>query len=186
MTPDPKWLEILKASGWQTTAIATAIGITFSLIHSGVLPSPDPLVIVIIATMGIISGCLAIASLLSFLYRFIAINYLIAQWWQRRQEGQAVEKYVHHMTEKEREIVAYLLYKNQKTFTCEVDGGYANTLISRGIVVRALRPGQSFSQSDMPVSIPDHVWDVLVKHKNNFPYTKTDKAYPWRVSWMVR
>ena len=27
MTPDPKWLEILKANGWQTTALACAFSV---------------------------------------------------------------------------------------------------------------------------------------------------------------
>jgi hypothetical protein len=27
MAPDPRWLEILKASGWQTTALAVASGL---------------------------------------------------------------------------------------------------------------------------------------------------------------
>lgn len=187
MTPDSKWLEILKASGWQTTAIAIAIGITFSLIHNGVLASPDPLAIVIIATIGITSGCLAIASILSSAFQVIPISQLIARWWRRRQEGLDVEKYIPYMTVKERDIIAYLLCKNEKTFECEMTGGYANTLISRGIVVRTLRPGQSFSPSDMPVSIPDHVWDVLVKHKNKFPYSATDdNGHPWRIPWGAR
>ena len=33
MTPDPKWLEILKASGWQTTGLACAFGVFLLLPH---------------------------------------------------------------------------------------------------------------------------------------------------------
>jgi acyl-coenzyme A synthetase/AMP-(fatty) acid ligase len=94
------------------------------------------------------------------------------------------------MTPKEREIVSYLLRKNQKMFTCTSDGGYANTLISKGIVVCALLGGQVFIESDVPFKIPDPVWDVLLKHKANFPYTKPKpgetEVYPWHIHWMSR
>lgn len=93
----------------------------------------------------------------------------VDQYLKRRNYLKTIENYIPHMTDKEREIIAYLLNKNQKTFTCAVDGGYANTLMSRGIVV------------------PDEVWDILVKHKNQFPYKPTDdKPHPWRIPWMAR
>ncbi|MHB8483387.1 MAG: super-infection exclusion protein B [Nitrospiria bacterium] len=186
VTPDPKWLEILKASGWQTSAIAAGCGIIFALINTGLLPSPGATAMVLIASAGIICGCLAITSILSALFRFIPVNHLIVQWWQHRQIRHSVEKYIPYMTDKEKEIIAWLLKKNQKTFTCDVDGGYANTLISRGIVVPALRSGQTFSTNNMPVVIPDHIWDVLERHKDRFPYTPTDDTHPWRIHWMAR
>jgi hypothetical protein len=42
MTPDPKWLEILKASGWQTTALAVAFGLFILAGRTGWLSSLDP------------------------------------------------------------------------------------------------------------------------------------------------
>ena len=109
------------------------------------------------------------------------------QYIKRRNHWKTIENYIPHMTDKEREIIAYLLNKNQKTFTCAADGGYANTLMSRGIVVVAMRWGHIFDEERMPVTIPDKVWNILVKHKNCFPYKPTDeKAHPWRISWMVR
>ncbi len=42
MTPDPKWLEILKASGWQTSALGAAFGTILLLMHVHWLVSPDP------------------------------------------------------------------------------------------------------------------------------------------------
>src|ERR1035438_7219151 len=50
-----------------------------------------------------------------------------------RRSKREVERYIPHMTTKEREIIAYLLAKNQKTFLAAIDGGHAATLLSRGI-----------------------------------------------------
>jgi hypothetical protein len=94
------------------------------------------------------------------------------------------------MNEHDKEIIAYLLAKNQKAFTAAADGGYAITLMGEGIVKVTLRPGQPYHADDVPMRIPDHVWDVLVRHNDQFPYSprkdgKTE-PYPWRVHWMLR
>jgi len=37
----------------------------------------------------------------------------------------------------------------------------------------------------IPFKVPDHVWDVFVKHKSEFPNTWEDgEPYPYSVSWM--
>lgn len=51
-------------------------------------------------------------------------------------------------------------------FTVESDGAHAATLMSMGIVVPALQLGQMFRRTDMPVTIPDSVWNVLQKRKH--------------------
>ena len=53
-----------------------------------------------------------------------------------------VQKYISLMTPKEREIIGYLLAKNQRMFTYKLDGGYASTLISRNIIRCALQHRQ--------------------------------------------
>ena len=95
------------------------------------------------------------------------------------------------MTTKEREIIGYLLAKNQKMFDYTADGGDANTLISRRIVVCAMLPGQSYTNYGVTFKIPEHVWDVLIKHKAEFPYTlpkpgEKTEPYPWAIHWMAR
>jgi hypothetical protein len=98
------------------------------------------------------------------------------------------ERYIPFMTEKEKQIIGYLLKHNQKTFTAAVDGGYAVTLIARGIIVRQMAPGQQALEQDVPMGVPEHIWEVLQNHKDEFPY-KPDihrgvEAYPWRqVLW---
>ncbi len=111
----------------------------------------------------------------------------VGKYQRQRNSLKAIEKYIPYMTDKEIKIIAYLLNHNQKTFTCASDGGYASTLFSHGIVKIAARPGQTFNEEDMPATIPDDVWYILVKHKDQFPYKPTkDKAHPWRIPWRVR
>jgi hypothetical protein len=92
--------------------------------------------------------------------------------------------YIPHMSAKEKEIVAYLLVANEKSFTAAADGGHAVTLISRGIGVRHMIPGQQALSDDVPFGIPDNVWAVLEKNKDKFPVGTVDfnEPYPWRMS----
>jgi hypothetical protein len=91
------------------------------------------------------------------------------------------------MTPDERAIIGYLLAENQKTFTCDHDGGNAATLISRGIVVLLVRPGQVVDPLNVPMTIPDPLWNILQAHKEQFPHRRNaEEGHPWRVNWMVR
>lgn len=102
-------------------------------------------------------------------------------------EAKQVEEYIPFMTEKDREIIAYLLHRNQRMFTCEPDGGHARLLLSRGIVQIAARHGQQVDYSHVPFEIPMGVWRVLEKHREQFPYSgDDDDPHPWRVHWMAR
>ncbi len=94
------------------------------------------------------------------------------------------------MSDKERQIIGYLLKYRRKTFDSADDGGYAAPLIARGIVVVAGVGGQRIDLERVPMAVPDHVWEVLEKHADEFPHRpdmngKTEMQ-PWRVPWMVR
>lgn len=79
-----------------------------------------------------------------------------------------------------------LLAKNKKTFTAASDGGYAATLLSRGIVRVHGQRGQNINLQNVPMTIPDHLWDVLIQCKNEFPYNSNgNEPYPWRVHCMA-
>ena len=188
MTPDPRWLEILKASGWQTTAIAAACGVFLLIAAWGWLPPLPAIVTLAVVFTFLVCTFLALASMGSALFQFIPLKVWILHYVYRRREERAIREYIPHMTEEEREIVAYLLAKNQKSFTGAMDGGRAATLISRRIIVRALQPQQVFLADDVPFMIPDHVWTVLHHHRERFPYTPKDdvEAHPWREHWMAR
>jgi hypothetical protein len=166
MSLDYRWLDILKASGWQTTAIATACGLFLLLAHWGWLP-PLATWMIQIATFGLVlCGLLAIAAILG--------SAPVQSWIVHRitilKQKRAARDYIPYMTDQDRKIISYLLAKNQKTFMYTQDGGYAVTLISRKIIVCDLQPGQAFSPHHISFSIPDHIWSVLLEHKNEFPY----------------
>jgi hypothetical protein len=193
MMPDPKWLEILKASGPQTTALAFAFGAMLLVIRSGYIVSTDEWFTALHAFCWLaflVSSSLSLASISHVAADFLEPRLRLVAWLRRRQQRKAVRNYIPFMTDKERKIIAYLLHYKQKTFTAASDGGFAATLISRQILVRALAPGQMFSGENMPLAVPDHVWDVLAEHKDQFPYSSPQSRHgvepsPWRVPWMA-
>lgn len=97
---------------------------------------------------------------------------------------------IDQMTPVERKIIGCLLARNQRMFTNTDDGGHANTLIAKRIVVRARAPGLVFTALDVPFEIPELAWAILMERKSEFPYTasNTDEVEPdpWRVHWMAR
>jgi hypothetical protein len=104
-----------------------------------------------------------------------------------QEDERQIEEELGELTEREREILAYLLHHNQRMFECALDGGNARMLISRGIVRRALRPGQVFDSENVPMEIPKRIWTVLKKRRSMFPYSPSNgRAHPWRVHWMLR
>lgn len=107
---------------------------------------------------------------------------------QLARDQQRIVDEIQYMTDDEREIIAYLLAHNQRMFTNTPDCGHASTLVSKGIVVPAVRDGQVFTYFEMPFSVPDHVWAVLKRHRREFPYDPPPRGeterHPWRRSWM--
>jgi hypothetical protein len=189
INPDPKWLEILKASGWQTTAIAIACSVFLFLSHIGLLPPLPDWATLVVWFIGLICGCLAVASWCSAAYNFFPLHiwYLHYQGIWRAKRG--LHKYIPYMTPEEKEIIGYLLAKNQKTFTAAADGGHGATLLSRGIIIVLAQHGQQLDSENIPMTIPDPLWDVFVKRKKEFPYsppTIGEESHPWRVHWMAR
>ena len=190
MTPDPKWLEILKASGWQTTALATAFGVMLLVIHLGWVTPPVLWFTAFCVLAFLICLCLALASIGHAITDFLQPRIWLAHWSHERQQQKAAGEYIPFMTDVEKQIIAYLLHHNQKTFTAPLDGGHAATLISRGIVFQITARGQAVHPEDVPHTIPDHVWNVLAEHKDKFPYAPQPEGdiepHPWRVHWMLR
>src|SRR6266849_7796713 len=160
MSADPRWLEILKASGWQTTALTAAAALTLYLNAAKRFPIPlDSWVIQTAEVSLLVCGCLSLASIGSSIAKASSgPRARLARRWAIRKAQHQVEKDIPSMTTKEREIIGYLLTKNQKMFDYTADGGDANTLISKQIVVCAMLPGQSYTDFGVPFKVPDHIW----------------------------
>lgn len=188
---DPKWLEILKASGWQTTALTVACVVIIVLIKQGVIPTTDsPLWIAVPSVFGVIFGCLSLAAIGNALVTAFEPGKRIKYWLFMRKKTKEAEAFIPYMTDRDRNIIGYLLYHNQKTFQAGSDGGYAAPLIAKGIIRVACNQGQIIGHSWVPFEIPDFAWDVLVKNKASFPYKPPPKGetevHPWAIHWMVR
>ena len=186
-TPDPRWLELLKATAWQTFAVACASGVFLMGSRQGWLPKTSELLLSIAAFAFLLCSALTIASVVSGVLQFFGVRQRFIRWMRRRREERELATYIPHMTHEERAIIAYLLARDQKTIIADQDGGHAMTLISRGVLVRALRPGQVFNLLECPFAVPDHLWDVLVEQRDAFPHqVDPEQPYPWRKHWMAR
>jgi hypothetical protein len=189
MGADPRWLEILKASGWQTAALTAASALILYGNAKKLLPAPlEPWMIQGAEVSLLVFGCLFLASIgTSIVKASSGPRAMLAYRWAIRRAQHQVAKDIPSMTFKEREIIGYLLGNDLKMFSSTADGGYANTLISKRIVVCGVLPGQVVTGFQVPFKVPEHVWEVLVKHKAEFPNTwKTGDPFPWSVSWMER
>jgi hypothetical protein len=191
MTPDPKWLEILKASGWQTTFLAVGCAAFLALAHWGAIPTDAlPLIIPAMWAGLIVCASLATASIGQAAAKTFPVHTWVRQWRRKREVQKAVGKYIPFMSPKDRQIIGHLLHHRQKTFLCASDGGHATALIARGIVNVAARPGQMLDLEDVPHTIPDYIWEVLEQHRDQFPHRpEMDgrvEVDPWRVHWMAR
>jgi hypothetical protein len=138
----------------------------------------------------LVCASLALASIGHAIADFLQPRKWLAEWIFVKQQRKDVREYIPFMTKQEKEILAYLLAKHQKIITADQDGGYAATLISHGILRRALQPYQVSTATNVPFTVPDHVWDELTQQREAFPYTPPNRRdgvepHPWRVPWMA-
>lgn len=178
--------DILKATAAQAFALAVACFIFLYLARSGFLPPLEPWMILLTTFVGVFAGVLWVAFVVRDTWKLIDISAYWRRWQHGRARRKSVAAYIPFMNEDERRIVGYLLEHSQKSFDCALDGGYAATLIARGIVVRAARPGQVFDQEHVPMAVEDDVWEVLMEHSHLFPPHYEGGTHPWRVPWMAR
>jgi hypothetical protein len=191
VAPDPKWLEILKASGWQTTFLAVGCAVFLVLVKLDIIVvEPWPWIVPAVALALIVCTALALASIAQASIETVPVHKWVERWLAKRKARRRIAGYIPFMNDQERQIIGYLLKHRQKSFTCASDGGRAATLISRGIIVVAARQGQMVDMEDVPMVVPDHAWEVLEQHRDQFPHRPEMNGdvemYPWREHWGVR
>lgn len=177
-----EWLKnLLRVNGQAAFAIALACGILLWIDHKGIFTLSSGIKETIVI-LGVFSACVAVTNLGSTISKWL--HPIIHGEIQKFRARRKIQEYLPRLTEKEREIIAYLLAKNRTMFTCSSDGEEARTLIASGFVVCALRPGQVFEEGEVPYSVPEYVWAVLLKNKCLFSYQQKNKddieSYPWR------
>jgi hypothetical protein len=183
MTPARLWR--LARSDNETLA---EIGRSYNV--KQIIPSAENWEIRVAALGFILFGVLWFFNIVASVISFCQPRQWLAHWISIHRKKREVINYIPYMTSDEREIIAYLLANNMKTFKADADGGKATTLLSRGIVITHALPNQCLDFQNVPMTIPDPFWDVLQLHKDQFPYTppKGDKVelHPWRASLVER
>ena len=193
-----KSIDLLKASGWQTAMIAAAAALFLYLSKADILPPLDPRWIeLVVWAVLLVCAALAAASVGSAIQR--GVGHLWTLWKRRRARVRAKAAFVRdipYLSDKERQILGYLREKKRKTFDVDQNGGYANTLLGKRHVLFIAQPGQALDPDRMPVTVAEHVWEVLQERPGDFPYTpeySTDgppkqrvEVSPWRIPWMLR
>jgi hypothetical protein len=174
-----------------TASIAATAAILLYLNSRRFLPvTLEPRFLLLIIVVGILFGSLACINIASSLWtatqglRRLCVRRIAIYRDRKRIEGE-----IAFLTPKERSIIAYLLAKKQKMFEVLPDGEEAITLISKGFVVYPARRPMGLHR-DVAVEIPNYVWEVLLKHQNDFPYEPQTvnkvEIHPWRTHWMAR
>ncbi len=187
---DSKWLDLLKANGWQFACLALVCAMVIFADKHGWLPVPlDQNFRQGTMLAGFAFAALWVATIGGTASKWFAEP--IARLKRRRvirYHAKQFREYLPYMTTEERAIFAQLIHENRKSFTGAVDGGRAATLIARGYIFQPrARGGQVVSYEDVPFAIPDHIWNVAIEHKADFPFTPDrNGADAWREDWMVR
>ncbi|MCY1126172.1 hypothetical protein OU426_04835 [Frigidibacter sp. RF13] len=185
---DAKWLELLKASGWQLGALSLSLAAFWALIKFGVLPAIDmPLIVYGLPLAVLVTGFLALfgaaeqgAGVLAEKRR----KAVAERDQQKKLQNQKDElaAYLPFLTDREKRILGYLLHNSQKTFTAHIDGDLAASLYNRGFVKLLAKPGQHVSQIHASFGVPDHLWEVLEANKKCFPKDlkqPVGRSRPW-------
>lgn len=170
-----------------TVAAAITAWLVFFIHVRGWMALPQA-IIVSALVVGIFSTCLVFTSSVAWLWKAARpVREAIVRGAFLRAEKIRIERELAFLTPDERHILAYLLAKKQKMFEVQPDGEKAAMLISKGFLVVA--KGPPLIQRDIIVKVPEHVWDVLVDHSDEFHYGATTdgkEIKPWRIPWMSR
>jgi len=180
----------LSAAGAYKLALAVVCGAYYYAAKTGIIPGAEPWELRASFLAALLFAVLWIASALIALLNFVPPRAWILHYVNVRKQRAFLRSYIPNMTLKEREIIGYLLSRNQKLFIAAQDGGHAMPLISQRIAIMALQPGQAFDSENTPFVIPDHLWSVLQENRSQFPYEARDndeaEPHPWRIHWMER
>ena len=190
-----KFVDVLKASGWQTGFVTLFAAAFVYLSHIGVLPPMEPWMVLAGLAVAFAFGALATASLVTAIQNGLKATW---SWWQRRQAQEAaVKRFVDDiptLTEHERRILGYLRHHKIRAFDTDIDGGYANTLLAKCYLYHAAGT-QQVDPGRVPTLVADYVWRIVNARADNFPHQpewgeggqrRGVETLPWRIPWNLR
>lgn len=173
-----KIIDLLKTGGWQSFFVGLAL-LVFLLLQSwGVIDTTSVPYIV------------PIVWLLAFFFLGIATASLgdqIKLHFQNKRKARDRRRYeldqrkafiddIPHLTEREKQIFAYLIAKNQKWFDADSTGEYASGLVAKGYIVSIARPGSYYTINGFPFEVPNFVWEEIQVRKELFPYLAVNRS----------
>ena len=169
-----------------TVPFAVAAWILLYIHTRGLMPLPAGLVVSTLI-VAVLCTCLALTSLLAHLWNTTkCLRQHLAEMFHHHRDKKRIQRKLDYLIPKEREIIAYLLAKQQRVLEVLPDGEQAASLIAKGFVVWTARKPPAIHR-DITVEVPAHVWDVLVKNRAKFPYeAPKPETHPWRTHWMAR
>ena len=85
--------------------------------------------------------------------------------------------FLESISDTEREILSYLVQKNQQSFVCSEESAVVATLVHKHLVVAA-KDGP-FDMDAWPHMVPNHVWQELQRRKDEFNTAGLQEAPPW-------
>lgn len=185
---DSGWLAILKASAWQLIFLSLALSVFWYLLRLEILPpSESQFVIYGLPLAILITAGLGLASLVEQFVNWATIKLKGHQVKKERRQKISDHqlKFAEHipfMTESELAIYGYLLEHRRKSFTAEMDGGYAASLYKRGFIQSDAQKGHSYGRIAFPFSVPDHIWVVAEANRDKFPNKFERGTLPWHRS----
>ncbi len=189
--PDSNWLKALEIRGSTAAAVASASILVFVMSELGwfyldILPTWMKALIAIVAVLAL---ALVGGNVVQWLIDESAKKKERRRKEEERREEQRqkdeaqanfrrqVLGYLNTLSDSEREILSYLVQKNQQSFSGDMAGERIGPLKQKGLVEMA---SGVHTQMEWPFTIPNFVWEELQKRKGEFNKADWDGPQPWR------
>jgi hypothetical protein len=134
------------------------------------------------AKIGIaIFGSLSLVAVLTAIWQGLKLAYRpLQRHIHRRKEQQRARDVLDDLTAAETEILAYLWTRGERHFQADINGDRAATLVGRGIIRRAVRPGYTAHVLSVPYSVDALVWEAMGERPHDFHHPDPNGRPPYR------
>ncbi|MGF7052836.1 hypothetical protein GGC47_002015 [Bosea sp. OAE752] len=176
---------LLKLSGWQLVMVSCASFLGLWLFG----PVFGPIVSAGLAIAGVFAGALAAAALITWFASPTSYpNRSVAALWSKRADRERFRRHIPLLTQEEKQILGYLLHHSRRTFETDLSGELASGLIALGFARFIGAPNQAFTANRRPVEIPEHIWQLVVENRAQFPHQPRlspggREVFPWKRHW---
>ena len=180
------WLKILELRLHVLAAIC-AFCVLVILLNDGAFRyahDVSPGVLGLMFLGAVLTFCLIVAQVGKLLFDFVMtwrksrIQHIKAQEFQT-----GVFKFLDTLSAQEREVLSYLVLKNQQSFNADMMAKVVVTLQQKNLI--AIGAGM-MSQRDAPYIVPPFVWDELQRRKTDFSKADLSGIHTWREHWMTQ